>query len=43
MLRNNVAGVEEKESQPECFTDEIILFDELDIPGASLTVKSLVN
>ena len=39
MSRNDVAGIEENERQPECFTDEIILFDELDIPGASLNGK----
>ena len=39
VLRNDIAGVKENESQPECFTDEIILFNELDIPGASLNGK----
>ena len=39
VLRNNVAVVEENKSQPECFTDEIILFDEMDIPGASINGK----
>ena len=39
VLRNDIAGAEENESQPECFTDEIILFNELDIPGASINGK----
>ena len=36
MSRNNVTGVEENESQPECFTDEVFLLDKSNIPGASL-------
>ena len=36
MLRNNVAGVEENKSQPECFTDEVFLLDKSNTPGASL-------
>ena len=36
MSRNDVAGIEENESQPECFTDEVFLLDKSDIPGASL-------
>ena len=36
ILRNDVAGVEENESQPECFTDEVFLLDKSDIAGASL-------
>ena len=36
MSRNDVAGIEKNESQPECFTDEVFLLDKSDIPGASL-------
>ena len=39
MSWNDVASVEENEGQPECFTDEIILLNELDILGASLNGK----
>ena len=40
MSQNDVTSVEEKENQPECFCDEIILLDESDIPGASLKGKN---
>ena len=39
MSQDDVASIEENESQPECFTNEITLFDELDILGASLNGK----
>ena len=36
MSRNDVAGIEENESQPEYFTDKVFLLNKSDIPGALL-------
>ena len=36
MSQDDVASIEENESQPECFTDEVFLLEKSNIPVASL-------